>query len=491
MSIAEYGARPLAERLRLRDLVVRRLRGWFHERGYVEVETPQRVACPGIDVHLDAIPAGRRPPPRHLARAGDEEAPRRRVHAHLPGGARVPRRTSAASATRRSSRMLEWYAAGEDYRDLMAATEELVAAAAAALEGEGVRTRLGAWQRPFARLGVDEAFERFAGWRPSRAFDEERFFEDFVEKVEPRLAGLGAVYLQDWPAAAGALARRSPADPAVCERVELLLDGLEVCNGFSELTDPVEQRERFERDNAERLRRGKEAYPIDGAFLDALTSGIPPCAGNALGVDRLLMALTGSAPPRRRHAARRPLRRRPRAPAPPGAGWRRAATMGRMARAETTAAGGSCMGDAERATKVLVVFYSMYGHVRRMAEAVAEGAREVAGVEVALRRVPETLPEGCCRPWARSRRSARWPTSPSAPSRSWPRPTRSSSATPTRFGNMCGQMRQFLDATGRLWAQGALVGKVGSVFTSSATQHGGQESTILSLPHHAAAPRAW
>jgi lysyl-tRNA synthetase class 2 len=288
-----YADRPLAERLRLRDLSVRRLRGWFHERGYVEVDTPQRVACPGIDVHLDAIPAG---PGRHLATSPELEMKKLLA----AGCTRIFQVARAFRADERGERhspeftILEWYAAGEDYRDLMAATEDLVAAAAAALEGEGVRTRLGSWPRPFARLGVDEAFERFAGWRPARAFDEERFFEDFVEKVEPRLAGLGAVYLQDWPAAAGALARRSPADPAVCERVELLLDGIEVCNGFSELTDPVEQRERFERDNAERLRRGKEAYPIDGAFLDAMTSGIPPCAGNALGLDRLLMALTGS-----------------------------------------------------------------------------------------------------------------------------------------------------------------------------------------------------
>jgi lysyl-tRNA synthetase class 2 len=173
-------------------------------------------------------------------------------------------------------------------------TEELVTEAAAVLESEGIATRLDAWTRPFARLGVDEAFERWAGWRPSQAFDEERFFEDFVTKVDPRLEALGAVFLADWPAPAGALARRSGANPAICERVELLLDGVEICNGFSELTAFDEQRERFERDNAERVRRGKVPYPVDRHFLDALTSGIPASAGNALGVDRLLMALTGS-----------------------------------------------------------------------------------------------------------------------------------------------------------------------------------------------------
>ncbi|HWR97181.1 MAG TPA: EF-P lysine aminoacylase EpmA [Candidatus Methanoperedens sp.] len=289
----EYGQRPLAERLRLRDLVVRRLRDWFHERGYLEVDTPQRVACPGIDVHVDAIPAG---PGRHLATSPELEMKKLLAS----GCERIVQVTRAFRAGERGERhapeftLVEWYAAGADYRDLMAATEELVAAAADAFEREGIATRLRAWPRPFPRLAVDEAFARWAGWRPSRAFDEERFFADFVTLVEPRLAKLGAVFLADWPAPAGALARRRPDDPAVCERVELFLDGVEICNGFSELTDAREQEERFARDNAERKRRGREAYPVDRAFLDALASGIPPCAGNALGLDRLLMALTGS-----------------------------------------------------------------------------------------------------------------------------------------------------------------------------------------------------
>lgn len=288
-----YGQRPLAQRLRLRDLVVRRLRGWFHERGYTEVETPQRVACPGIDVHLDALPAGAG---RHLATSPELEM-KKLLAAGCERIFQVARAFRAGERGERHSpefTLLEWYAAGEDYRDLMAATEGLVAAAAAVLEGEGVATRLGAWPRPFTRLCVDDAFARWAGWRPSLAFDEQRFFGDFVERVEPRLAALGAVFLADWPAPAGALARRKPGDPAVCERVELVLDGVEICNGFSELVDAREQEARFERDNAERARRGREAYPIDRAFLDALASGVPPCAGNALGIDRLLMALTGS-----------------------------------------------------------------------------------------------------------------------------------------------------------------------------------------------------
>ena len=146
------------------------------------------------------------------------------------------------------------------------------------------------------------------------------------------------------------------------------------------------------------------------------------------------------------------------------------------------------MGDAERATKVLVVFYSMYGHVRRMAEAVAEGAREVAGVEVALRRVPETLPEAVLQSMGALEAQRAMADVAVCTVEELAAADAIFFGTPTRYGNMCGQMRQFLDATGGLWMQGALVGKVGSVFASSATQHGGQESTILSfhttLLHH-------
>jgi NAD(P)H dehydrogenase (quinone) len=138
--------------------------------------------------------------------------------------------------------------------------------------------------------------------------------------------------------------------------------------------------------------------------------------------------------------------------------------------------------------KVLVLFYSAYGHIYRMAEAVAAGVREVAGAEAVLRQVPETLsPEILAKMGAVEARQA-FAHVPVAAVEDLAAADAVIFGTPTRFGNMCGQMRQFLDATGQLWAQGALVGKVGSVFASSNTQHGGQESTILSfhitLLHH-------
>ena len=138
--------------------------------------------------------------------------------------------------------------------------------------------------------------------------------------------------------------------------------------------------------------------------------------------------------------------------------------------------------------KVLVVFYSTYGHIHKMAEAVAEGAKTLAGTEVELRQVPETLPPDVLEKMGAVEAQKAFSHVPVCSVEELAQADAVIFGTPTRFGNMCGQMRQFLDATGSLWAEGALVGKVGSVFASSATQHGGQESTILTfhvtLLHH-------
>ena len=140
------------------------------------------------------------------------------------------------------------------------------------------------------------------------------------------------------------------------------------------------------------------------------------------------------------------------------------------------------------ATQIQVVFYSMYGHIYRMAEAVAEGARQVADTEVALYQVPELMPEeALAKSGAQAARAAFAHVPVIAPDR-LAEADAVIFGTPTRFGNMCAQMRNFLDQTGGLWMKGALIGKVGSAFTSTATQHGGQETTLTSfhttLLHH-------
>jgi len=138
--------------------------------------------------------------------------------------------------------------------------------------------------------------------------------------------------------------------------------------------------------------------------------------------------------------------------------------------------------------KILVLFYSTYGHIYQLAKAIAEGAASVDGIEIDIKRVPETLPEEILAKMGALEAQKAFSQVPIATVEDLAAADGIIFGTPTRFGNMAAQMKAFMDATGGLWAQGALVGKVGGVFTSTATQHGGQESTILSfhtvLLHH-------
>lgn len=138
--------------------------------------------------------------------------------------------------------------------------------------------------------------------------------------------------------------------------------------------------------------------------------------------------------------------------------------------------------------KIYIVYYSTYGHVHKMAEAIAEGVKQVDGAEPVLRRVPETLSDEILGKMGALEAQKMMASVPVCTVDELKEADAIIFGTPTRFGNMTGQMRQFLDATGKLWAEGALIGKVGSVFSSAANQHGGQESTILSfhasLLHH-------
>ena len=155
-------------------------------------------------------------------------------------------------------------------------------------------------QRPFARCTVAQAFERFAGVPGDEALrlaneDPDRFFFLLVDQVEPAIAQLPApLFLTEFPAPFASLARLKASDPRVCERFELYVGGLELCNGFGELTCPEEQRARLVRDQEARRAEGKPVYPIDEAFLQALEEGMPPSAGNALGFDRLVALALGA-----------------------------------------------------------------------------------------------------------------------------------------------------------------------------------------------------
>jgi lysyl-tRNA synthetase class 2 len=216
--------------------------------------------------------------------------------------------------------MVEWYRAWADLDGIRADTEALVCEVARAVRGEpavlvaGGRTI--AVDAPWLRLTVADAMERWAGIRmrgdesvemladlvdaagidrgAATAWDD-IFFSAFVARVEPELAALDRpVFLDDWPVRLAALARRKPGNPAVVDRFEAYIGGVELANAFGELVDPLEQRARFEDDLATRDARRLPRYPMDERLLAALAEGLPPCAGIALGVDRLMMLVLGA-----------------------------------------------------------------------------------------------------------------------------------------------------------------------------------------------------
>jgi lysyl-tRNA synthetase class 2 len=185
--------------------------------------------------------------------------------------------------------MLEWYRANADYNDIAVDMEALVGEVLRTTGTTGILPV--ATSNPFTRITVREAYLRWAGWDPVEAWDQDRFDFDMATKIEPNLPK-GPLFLMDYPAPAASLARLKADDPRVAERWELYVDGLELANAFTELTDPVEQRRRFESARAERRALGEADYPLDEEFLDALAR-MPPSGGVALGVDRLVMLACG------------------------------------------------------------------------------------------------------------------------------------------------------------------------------------------------------
>ena len=194
--------------------------------------------------------------------------------------------------------MVEWYRAFAGSAEVMKDTEELVAHAAAAACGAPTLPARRApvdVTPPWERLTLAEAFARYAEADADALLareGEEAFFRVLATQVEPELGRGRPVFVTGWPASMASLARLDAEGRA--DRFEAYLDGVELCNGFGELVDPVEQRLRLARDRDERAARGLPAYPIDERFLGALEEGLPPSGGNALGFDRLVMLAAGA-----------------------------------------------------------------------------------------------------------------------------------------------------------------------------------------------------
>jgi lysyl-tRNA synthetase class 2 len=188
--------------------------------------------------------------------------------------------------------MLEWYRADSNYLDILNDTETLLSHISALPQLSTLKSQI-LPPPPWPRFTIRELFITHAGWDPVASFDTDRFEADLVAKVEPALPRNIPVFVMDYPAPAAALSRRKPGDEKIAERWELYINGIEIANAFSELTDSTEQRQRFEECARERKSAGRTVYDLDEAFLSALKLGMPPSGGVALGVDRLVMVLAG------------------------------------------------------------------------------------------------------------------------------------------------------------------------------------------------------
>ncbi len=287
-------------RLRKRAQMLAAVRVFFDRRDFLEVQTPSMVPSPGLDLHLDAYEVQGAPVSRWLI-----TSPEYQMKRLLAGGAeriyqttRCFRRGEQGPLHEPEFTMVEWYRTFAGPDEVMADTEDLVAHVARVTLGGTTIVREDAridLAPPWERLTVREAFRRFANMDMDAVLpDEERFFRVIVETIEPQLGWETPVFLTRWPASMASLARLSPDDPTVCDRFEAYVGGVELCNGFGELVDPVEQRRRLEHDQRTREAAGKPVYPIDERFLAALEEGLPPTGGNALGFDRLVMLLLGA-----------------------------------------------------------------------------------------------------------------------------------------------------------------------------------------------------
>jgi lysyl-tRNA synthetase class 2 len=293
------------ESLRVRAGTLASIRRFFADRGVLEVETPALSAAAVTDLHLHSVACRLDLDDRRtrFLQTSPEYAMKRLLAA---GSGPIYQTCKVFRDGERGRRhnpeftMLEWYRPGFDHHRLMDEVEELLQAVLGVAAGE--------------RISYADAFRRHAGVDPHAASDGELRSrvvalgvagvaeldrDDLLNLllshvVEPHLGSGRPSFLFDYPASQAALARVRPGNPPVAERFEVFLDGLELANGFHELADPGEQRRRFEADLVERRRHGLPEVPVDERLLAALASGLPDCAGVALGVDRIVMRKVGT-----------------------------------------------------------------------------------------------------------------------------------------------------------------------------------------------------
>jgi len=265
------------------------VRTFFIEQGYLEVETPCRISEHAPETHIDVIETEGR-----CLQSSPELCMKRLL---AQGYQRIFQICKCFRKQERGAHhlpeftMLEWYHTGIEYHALMDECERLIKFVASAVASEDFLNYQGRTVNlsgPWSRLTVKEAFNRWASVSVEDALKNDCFDETVALELEPRMGFEQPLFLYDFPSAYASLSRLKPQEPSLSERFELYIAGMELCNGFSELTDPAEQRQRFQKEQKNRQKAGKPLYPMPEKFLKALGS-MPDAAGNALGMDRLAM----------------------------------------------------------------------------------------------------------------------------------------------------------------------------------------------------------
>jgi lysyl-tRNA synthetase class 2 len=309
-----------------RMTIMRTIRHYFESQDFWEVETPILQLCPVMDTHILAIRADIRGVDKQIDRTrylhtSPEFAMKKLLVAGCERIFQICHVFRDAEATKRHSvefTMIEWYRARQEYEIIMQDCVELIRACATALDIKAFsyRDKICDPFAPWDILSVDEAFRRYAGIPLSDYLDDRDGFERAIQdagirtdagdawddlffrvmdaKIEPHL-GIGRpCILKEYPVSMASLARRKPDDARFAERFELYMCGVELANAFGELTDAVEQSERFTEELALKEKIYGDRYPVDQEFLDALGYGMPESSGIALGIDRLVMLAAGT-----------------------------------------------------------------------------------------------------------------------------------------------------------------------------------------------------
>ncbi len=286
--------RPLISNITKRRDIIYFLRRFFYEQGFLEVETPTIVRRPLPEMHIEPVACDLgyliTSPEIHMKMLLSEG------YEKIFQICKVFRKGEYGRLHLPEFTMLEWYRTGASYNEIMTDCTNLIRFIGSNLDLDSefqFRNRTITYAGEPQIITVKDAFLKWAGWDPIENFNPDRFYLDLVERVEPNLGWPSPCILKDYPAPEAALSKLRKDNPLICERFELYWAGIELANGFSELNNPHEQRERFLRVIEEKKRVGQTTLELPQAFINSLKN-MPDSAGIALGVDRLVMIFTGA-----------------------------------------------------------------------------------------------------------------------------------------------------------------------------------------------------